>query len=124
MVDVVLEETVATYSTIMRDPPLRARFSFLFAGKPDFWYSGFVKTTLNLPDELVRQIKIRAAQENRKLQDLVAELLRRGLAATPEPRRRVQFPLITGGHSAPSGFESPENLARILDDEEASETVR
>ena len=40
-----------------------------------------MKTTLDLPDELMRDVKIRAAQEQKKLKDTVAELLRRGMAA-------------------------------------------
>jgi hypothetical protein len=58
-----------------------------------------MKTTLDLPDELVRRIKIEAAQSDRKLKDLVAQLLEAGLrvrrndgaaAALPKPvtRRR------------------------------------
>ena len=40
-----------------------------------------MKTTLELPDELVKEIKLRAVLEGSKLKDAVAELLRRGLAA-------------------------------------------
>lgn len=41
-----------------------------------------MKTTLELPDELMRRIKIRAAASDRKLKDTVEELIRRGLQAT------------------------------------------
>ena len=40
-----------------------------------------MKTTLELPDELMRQVKIRAAATDRKLKDIVEELIRRGLKA-------------------------------------------
>lgn len=40
-----------------------------------------MKTTLDLPDDLVRRIKIKAAQSDRKLKDLVAQLLEAGLRA-------------------------------------------
>jgi len=40
-----------------------------------------MKTTLELPDDLVKQIKLRAVHEGRKLKDAVADLLRKGLAA-------------------------------------------
>ncbi len=54
-----------------------------------------MKTTLDLPDELVRRVKMRAVQSDRKLKDLVAELLDAGLradrtappAAPPKPVR-------------------------------------
>lgn len=39
-----------------------------------------VKTTLELPDRLMREVKIRAAQTDRKLKDVVADLIARGLA--------------------------------------------
>lgn len=40
-----------------------------------------MKTTLELPDELMRAVKVRAAQSNRRLKDVVAELLERGIAS-------------------------------------------
>lgn len=39
-----------------------------------------MKTTLELPDELMRTVKIRAVRENRKRKDMVAILLQRGRA--------------------------------------------
>jgi len=41
-----------------------------------------MKTTLELPDELVKEVKLRAVHEGGKLKDTVAELLRLGLTAT------------------------------------------
>jgi len=38
-----------------------------------------MKTTVELPDELMRSVKIQAARENRKLKDLLAEVIARGL---------------------------------------------
>ncbi|WP_216906335.1 hypothetical protein [Synechococcus sp. CCY 0621] len=38
-----------------------------------------MKTTLDLPDHLVRQAKQRALQQGRTLKDLVAEYIRQGL---------------------------------------------
>jgi hypothetical protein len=48
-----------------------------------------MKTTVDLPDELVIEIKVEAARQKKKLQELVPELLRAGLsvrrsAAAPE----------------------------------------
>jgi hypothetical protein len=40
-----------------------------------------MKTTFDLPDELVKEIKLLAVHEGKKLKDAVAELLRQGLNA-------------------------------------------
>jgi len=42
-----------------------------------------MKTTLDLPDPLMRRVKIRAACEGRKLKDLISDLLEKGLEASP-----------------------------------------
>lgn len=38
-----------------------------------------MKTTLELPDRLMRRVKIRAAQSDRTLKDVIAELIANGL---------------------------------------------
>ena len=83
-----------------------------------------MKTTLDLPDDLMRAVKIRAVEENRKLKDTIAELLRRGLArepgVPPTVRRRVTLPLVECAHEARRGEEmTPERVAQILLEEEA-----
>jgi len=60
-----------------------------------------MKTTIELPDSLVLQIKLRAIQEGRKLKDLMAELLQRGLEA-PTPSS-------TGGPSS-LGYDEHSGL--------------
>lgn len=44
-----------------------------------------MKTTLDLPDHLVRQAKQRALQQGRTLKELVAEYIRQGLHGVPSP---------------------------------------
>jgi hypothetical protein len=44
-----------------------------------------MKTTLELPDGLMRRIKLRAVHRNRKLKDEIAQLLETGLASAPDP---------------------------------------
>jgi len=82
-----------------------------------------MKTTLDLPDDLVRAVKIRAVEEHKKLKDFVADLLRRGLAqerSTTKVRKRVKLPLIKCAHPAPPGEEmTPERVAEVLLEEEA-----
>jgi hypothetical protein len=62
-----------------------------FDRNPAFWEYSAMKTTLDLPDDLMREVKIRAAQQGRKLKDLLAEAIRIGLEtgspqATAAPR--------------------------------------
>jgi plasmid stability protein len=42
-----------------------------------------MRTTLDLPDPLMRRVKIRAASEGRKLKEIISELLEKGLNAPP-----------------------------------------
>ena len=51
-----------------------------------------MKTTFDLPDELVRRIRIKAAQSDRKLKDLVAQLLEAGLRASRDGRSAAALP--------------------------------
>lgn len=45
-----------------------------------------MKTTLDLPDDLVRAVEFQALRDGRKLNDAVADLLRKGLAGSTAPR--------------------------------------
>lgn len=51
-----------------------------------------MKTTLELPDELARRIKVRAAERNQKLKDAIAQLLELGLANVPDKQARASTP--------------------------------
>lgn len=45
-----------------------------------------MKTTFDLPDELVREMKLRAVMQGRTLRDLAADFIRQGLGmAAPRP---------------------------------------
>lgn len=98
------------------------------------WFAGFtanqqnvtMKTTIDLPDALVMQVKLRALRENKKLKETVAELLTRGLASSVESElplpeaviaidERTGFPIIIGGRPAAPGQElTNERIANIL----------
>ena len=61
-----------------------------------------MKTTIDLPEDLVREMKFRAVREGRKLREVAEEVFRRGMAAPapiPSIRHRVKLPIIL----APSG---------------------
>src|SRR2546421_8499748 len=66
--------------------------------KPVFWEYGEMKTTLDLPDDLMREVKIRAVHEHKKLKDAIAEFIRKGIAASKAPPRRLPKPVkLRGG---------------------------
>lgn len=49
-----------------------------------------MKTTLDLPEELVHEVKLRAVIQRRTVKDLVAEFLRQGLGlAAPAPTQAL-----------------------------------
>ncbi|HXV64870.1 MAG TPA: antitoxin [Vicinamibacteria bacterium] len=77
-----------------------------------------MKTTLELPDDLMRAIKLRAVKQNLKLKDAIADLLRKGLARDRKPtsvRKRVEFPLVLCAREAhPADEITPERAAEIL----------
>lgn len=78
-----------------------------------------MKTTLDLPAPLVREVKIRAVREGRKLKDLVAILLHQGMAssraAARPTARRTRLPVIRCAHAAKPGEEmTPGRVADVL----------
>jgi hypothetical protein len=54
-----------------------------------------MKITLDLSDALVKQVKLRAVREGRKLKDVVADLLRKGLAVAEEKDSEAASPVLT-----------------------------
>ena len=57
-----------------------------------------MKTTLELPDDLMREVKIRAVHEHKKLKDIIAELLRKGIDASRSSRTKIPKPIkLRGG---------------------------
>ncbi len=89
-----------------------------------------MKTTLDLPDDLVRRLKLRALQDGRKLKDAVADILRAGLAAQKRQSptdvaivvkdRKTGLPVIQCRRAAPRGQElTPERVAEVLNQQEA-----
>jgi hypothetical protein len=52
-----------------------------------------MKTTLDLPDDLMRKVKIRAVHEHKKLKDTIAELIRKGIAADKSRLAKLPRPV-------------------------------
>ena len=51
-----------------------------------------MKTTLEVADELMRRVKMRAIQRNQKLKDAIAQLLELGMAAERDVRSSSRPP--------------------------------
>ena len=74
-----------------------------------------MKTTVDLPEELVRDIKLRAVTEGRKLKHTIADVLRQGLAnrgtRATSRQRRVKLPLVQCRRAATL---TPDQVADVL----------
>ena len=83
-------------------------------GKLESRKAGIMKTTIDLPEDLVREMKFRAVREGRKLRDVAEEVFRRGLAApSPGVRHRVKLPLIPTPSGAKPFELSGERLLEL-----------
>lgn len=85
-----------------------------------------MKTTLELPDDLMREVKIRAAQQGKKMKDVMAETLRCGLfpettlRETPKPRITIDpelgHPVVEGEPDAPISRMTIEEILKLEQD--------
>jgi hypothetical protein len=74
-----------------------------------------MRTTVNLPDELLRQARKRAAEEDTTLTALLADGLRLRLAGPAAPgRRRRSLPVSRRGGGLQPGID-PASNASLLD---------
>lgn len=79
-----------------------------------------MKTTLELPDDLMVDIKVRAAREQRSMKELVTEILLRGVErASEDADVHVSFPLVLTGEASPETEVTPRRAAEILGEQEA-----
>src|SRR3569833_3027437 len=81
----------------------------------------FMRTTFDLPDDLVKRAKIAAVRRGSSLRDLVAEALRRLLAeqSAPKRTRMTEGPIkLPSGHTIP--IRSNSEMARLFDQEDVT----
>ena len=94
-----------------------------------------MKTTLDLPDDLVREMKLRALMQGRTLRDLTADFLRQGLGmSTARPVQaaqctRVEFgadglPILRGVVDAPAKLMGNDALLALERDTQNQEDMR
>lgn len=92
-----------------------------------------MRTTLDLPDPLMRRVKIRAASEGRKLKEVIADLLEKGMdtpaaevlregelphAIDPKTGMAVSRTLNTPGFVRPTAKESQAMIERANKEED------
>ncbi len=66
-----------------------------------------MKTTFDLPDDLVKEVKYRALRDGKKLRETVTELLRNGLASGPSQTKTARPKVGTDPHTGLPLIESP-----------------
>ena len=72
-----------------------------------------MKTTLDLPDDLMREVKIRAIHEYKKLKDTIAELLKKGIAVSRTRHHKIPKPVkLRGGPLTIEEIEAAINWGR------------
>jgi hypothetical protein len=74
-----------------------------------------MKTTLDLPDDLMREVKILAVNEQKKLKDGIAELLQKGIAASKTRRSKSTTPVKLRGGFVPTTEDIEAAIAKGRD---------
>jgi hypothetical protein len=80
-----------------------------------------MRTTIDLPDDLLRQAKAKAALEGKKLKELIAEYVAQGLSSDNsayQKSHRSKLPVArrTTGQKLPQ--LNNQDIQRLLDDED------
>jgi hypothetical protein len=79
-----------------------------------------MRTTIDMPDALMRAAKTRAAERGESLKDLVNRALVHELGLSSVPKRkagRVTLPLIASG-ATPAVFVTNDDIAAVLEAED------
>lgn len=78
-----------------------------------------MKTTLDLPDDLMREVKIRAATQGKKLKDVMADTLRSGLYPASQMPPAIRPIILTDpelGYRVVKGPPNPPILKMTLEE--------
>jgi hypothetical protein len=81
-----------------------------------------MRSTFDLPDDLLKRAKIAAVKRGSTLRDLVAEALRRLLAeqSAPERKRMTEAPVrLPPGHTIP--IRSNSEIAKLFEQEDIAQ---
>lgn len=77
-----------------------------------------MRTTVDLPDELLRALKVRAAQRGESLKEALTRAITREIAETTRPRARVALPLVAVGSEPSVEVSSADLAAAVAADDE------
>jgi metal-responsive CopG/Arc/MetJ family transcriptional regulator len=80
-----------------------------------------MRTTVDLPSDLMKRVKIAAVKRGSTLRDLIAEALRQSLAdqAAPERKKMIEAPIkLPQGHTIP--IRSNREIAQMFEQEDAA----
>jgi hypothetical protein len=86
-----------------------------------------MRTTIDLPDELYRHLKARAALSGLRVRELVTQYLEQGLRTLPEPpgtRPRSEPPVAVPPTGVPIAALPRAELARLDEEEELARDAR
>ena len=72
-----------------------------------------MRTTLDLPDDILRRAKIEAVERGSTLRQLVVDALQREMSGAERPRKRLARPPIKLTADAPLRRLSPEAVKRL-----------
>lgn len=72
-----------------------------------------MRTTLDLPDDILRRAKIEAVERGATLRQLVIDALQREMASTERPRKRLARPPVKLAADAPLRRMSAEAVERL-----------
>jgi hypothetical protein len=84
-----------------------------------------MRTTIDLPDELLRQVKAKAALDGMKLKDLITRFVEQGLRGASPPRaprrrQRSELPVARAATGRTLPALTNAEIQRILDEEEVA----
>ena len=81
-----------------------------------------MRTTIDLPDGLFRQVKTLAVHRGLTLKDFFTAAIEKAVVESPAESRRMTRPPIMGGTSKPIPARSNEELATLLEAEDLEKT--
>jgi hypothetical protein len=84
-----------------------------------------MRTTIDLPDEIFRQVKAKAALGGLKLKDLIARYVEQGLrgappSMAPRKRQRSELPISRGATGCTLPALTNGEIQSLLDEEETA----